>query len=149
MPKIKVYTDGASRGNPGAAGIGIVIYDEKGTMVESYHKYIGETTNNQAEYKALLKSVEIIKELIKAGTQIEKIDFYLDSELVVKQVKGEYKVKDAGLSPLYKQFIIWIKMMAVPYTITHIKRALNKAADELANKGIDEALKPNPTGLQA
>lgn len=136
--QVKVYTDGASRGNPGAAGIGIIVYDESENILTTHREYLGTTTNNQAEYKALLKGVQLLYQLKNEGKEISRINFFLDSELIVKQVKGEYKVKDTGLQALNRQFHALIKNLAIPYTITHVKRALNKAADELANKGIDE-----------
>lgn len=139
MSIVKVFTDGASRGNPGAAGIGIAVYDESDNIITTHHEYLGTATNNQAEYKALLKGVQLVYQLRNDGREIKQIRFFLDSELIVKQVKGEYKVKDAGLQTLNRQFHALIKNLAIPYTITHVKRALNKAADELANKGIDSA----------
>lgn len=136
MGKLKVFTDGASRGNPGEAGIGIVVYDESDNIIKKWNEYIGKTTNNQAEYLALIKSLDLIREL-KETIQIEFIEFFADSELMVKQLRLEYKVKDEGLKPLFKKFNTLINELKIPYKINHIERKLNKEADKLANMGID------------
>ncbi len=138
MAKIKVFTDGASRDNPGKSGIGIVIYDEAGTLIKSWNEYIGIATNNQAEYKALLKSLELIKEILESGSyKFDMVEFYADSELMVKQIKGIYKIKEPTLSILNKQFHSEIRKAGIKYSIHHVERALNKEADKLANQGID------------
>lgn len=138
MNKIKVFTDGASRGNPGESGIGIVIYDENDSLIKSWNEYIGTGTNNQAEYKALLKSLDLIKTIIESGKhKIDVVEFYLDSELIVKQIKGLYKIKEPTLALLNKQFHSEIRKLGIKYTIQHVERALNKAADRLANIAID------------
>ena len=136
MGKVKVFTDGASRGNPGEAGIGIVIYGEYDEIIKTWNDYLGKTTNNQAEYLALIKSLDILREL-KDSTQIDLIEFYADSELMVKQLRLEYKVKDEGLKPLFKKFNVLMNELKIPYKINHIERKLNKEADKLANMGID------------
>src|SRR5690554_6590583 len=91
-----MYTDGGSRGNPGIAGIGISIQDKDGNEIRAISQYIGEQTNNVAEYKALSRGLEVALDL-----GIENIKCYLDSELVVKQIKGEYKVKNERMIPMY------------------------------------------------
>lgn len=136
MARVKVYTDGASRGNPGESGIGIIIYDETGNKLKSWNEYTGKLTNNQAEYLALLKSLELLKEL-SATNKIDFIEFFADSQLMVRQMNLEYKVKDAGLKPLFEKAQKEINLLKIPYKITHIERALNKEADKLANQGID------------
>ena len=87
--KLIIHTDGGARGNPGPAGIGAVIYDEEKNVVAEISRYIGETTNNQAEYRAVLAAIEKAKDF-----KPEEINFFLDSELVVKQLNREYKVKN-------------------------------------------------------
>jgi len=135
---IKVYTDGASRGNPGKAAIGVIIYDENNFILKSYNEYLGEATNNQAEYKALLKSTELIKKLIDSGEKdIDKIEFYADSELMVKQINFDYQVKEPHLAVLNNLFHVRMKKLGKKYTISHIDRELNKAADRLANQALD------------
>ncbi|HAX47825.1 MAG TPA: ribonuclease HI family protein [Ignavibacteria bacterium] len=136
MARVKVYTDGAARGNPGEAGIGIVIYDENENIIKTWNEYIGKATNNQAEYLALIKSLDLLKEL-KESVQIDLIEFFADSELMVKQLRLEYKVKDEGLKTLFKKFNVLMNDLKIPYKINHIERKLNKEADKLANMGID------------
>jgi len=135
---LKVFTDGASRGNPGKAGIGIVIYDENDFIVESYKEYIGEATNNQAEYRALVKSAEIIKKIVEKGEfPLTTINFYSDSELMVNQIKFDYYVKEPELAVLNNKFHVKMKKIGLPFTINYIERSKNKAADRLANMAID------------
>jgi len=134
---IKVFTDGASKGNPGEAGIGVIIYDVNDFIVDSCREYLGTATNNQAEYKALIKSTGMIKNLIASGeNDFESIEFYSDSELMVNQVKFDYQVKEPELALLNNKFHVKMKKLGIPYKITHIERALNKAADRLANEAI-------------
>lgn len=134
MKRLKIYVDGASRGNPGDAGIGIVMLDEDGNVVKEICDYIGQTTNNIAEYTAL---VTAMKEAIEVGC--EEIEVFSDSELMVKQIKGEYQIKNEGLKRLYSQVSQLMKEFK-SFSINHVKREFNKRADELANEGIDMAL---------
>ncbi len=136
MSRIKVYTDGASRGNPGESGIGIIIYNEDGSKLKSWNEYTGTLTNNQAEYRAFLKAIELISEL-KLSHKISFVEFFADSQLLVKQMNLEYKVKDAGLKQLLLKAQKDVNSLRIPYKITHIERNLNKEADKLANQGID------------
>jgi ribonuclease HI len=126
MQKLIIYTDGGARGNPGPAGIGVHIVGHK-----DYKKYIGEATNNQAEYQAVVLALEKAKEL-----KAEEIDFFLDSELIVNQLNGKYKIKDKDLGKLFVK--IWnLKMNFKKITFTHIPREKNKDADKLVNQAID------------
>lgn len=128
--KLTIFTDGGARGNPGPAGIGVFI---KGAG--EYKKYIGETTNNQAEYRAVILALEKAKDL-----NAEELDFYLDSELVVKQLKREYRVRDADLASLFlKVWNLCAEFKKVNFT--HVRREKNKEADKLVNEAIDEHLK--------
>jgi ribonuclease HI len=137
VPAIRVFTDGASKGNPGRAGIGIAVYDENNFNIKSYKEFLGEATNNQAEYKALLKSTDVIKKMADGGEyDFDRIEFYSDSELMVNQVNFNYFVKEPELAVLNNKFHVKIKKLGIPYTITHIDRELNKAADRLANLAI-------------
>lgn len=140
MNSIKVFTDGASRGNPGAAAIGILICDKDNNPLREYHEFIGNATNNQAEYTAIIKSLDLLKEL-KSDFDFDTIEFYSDSELMVKQIRGEYKIKNNGLKPLIIEFHSKIKQLSAKFSINHIKRELNKTADNLANKALDEEAK--------
>ena len=133
--KVKVYTDGASRGNPGSAAVGIVINDENDKEIRTLGKYIGECTNNVAEYTALIESVKLLKEL---NEPFEEINFFCDSELIVKQIRGEYKIKNKDLINLSLEFWKEIKSLNKKFSIRHIPREENKTADLLANKALDE-----------
>ena len=130
--KLIIFTDGGARGNPGPAGIGGVLKNEAGENVKEFAEYIGETTNNQAEYKAVVKAIEIAKEL-----RAEELDFYLDSELVVKQLNREYKVKNEGLAPLFVR-IYNASQEFKKVTYTHVTRDKDKEADALANQAMDQ-----------
>jgi len=129
--KLKIFTDGGARGNPGPAGIGAVIFDETEKIVAEVSEYIGETTNNQAEYKAVVAAIQKAKEL--GG---EELDFYLDSQLVVEQLNRNYKVKNEGLAPLFVQ-VYNATMNFKKVTFTYIPREQNKLADKLVNIAID------------
>lgn len=129
--KLIVYTDGGARGNPGPAGIGAVLYDEQKNIVAEISEYIGKATNNQAEYKAVIAAITKAKEL-----GAKELDFYLDSELVVKQLNREYKVKNNGLAPLFVQIYNAV-LSFKKVTFSHIRREMNKEADRLANLAMD------------
>ena len=132
--KLTIFTDGGSRGNPGPSGIGVVIKDVSGQTVKKVSEYIGPTTNNQAEYQALARGLEEAKKL--GGSELEII---MDSELVVKQVKREYKVRDKNLAPIFLK--TWNLLQGFKkYTIHHVLRHKNKQADELVNQAIDKNL---------
>ncbi|MCK5415990.1 ribonuclease HI family protein [Candidatus Parcubacteria bacterium] len=132
MNKLIVYTDGGSRGNPGPSGIGAVIKNVKGKILCEISEYIGETTNNQAEYKALLAAIKKAKEF-----NPDEIDFFLDSELVVKQLNREYKVKNKNLQPLFVE-IYNNSLNFKKITYNHVRREFNKEADKLANDAMDK-----------
>jgi ribonuclease HI len=130
--KYQIYSDGASRGNPGPAGIGAVILDEKGKIVHEIAEFIGETTNNVAEYKALLAALDYC-----VKKKISPIEILADSQLLIKQLAGEYKVKHENIKPLYqkaKEYLVHLQVTGYK----HVPRELNKAADKLANQGIDD-----------
>ncbi len=133
--KLIAFTDGASRGNPGEAAIGIVIKSEDNTTIETHKKYLGTTTNNIAEYTALLQCVEIIKNSETLGCT--ELVVHTDSELIARQMNGEYKVKDAGLNVLFQKVKIALATVQFKFSIRHIPRSFNKEADALANEAID------------
>ena len=133
--RVKVFTDGASRGNPGTSAVGIVINDEYDKEIMTLGKYIGECTNNVAEYTALIESVKLLKEL---NEPFEEINFFCDSELIVKQIRGEYKIKNKDLINLSLEFWKEIKSLNKKFSIRHIPREENKTADLLANTALDE-----------
>lgn len=132
MKRLIINTDGAARGNPGPAGIGVVIKNEKGEVVREIYEYIGETTNNQAEYRALLAAIKAAVEL-----KAEVVGLFADSELMVSQVKGLYKVKNEGLKPLFDEARLLLRNFKV-CNIEYLPREKNREADKLANKAIDE-----------
>ena len=127
-----LYTDGASRGNPGKAGAGVVILNEQGEELAARSFYLGQCSNNVAEYKALISG---LREATKLGCR--QLDIFLDSQLIVRQILGQYKVKNAGLKPLYGE-VRQLLTNFTKFTISHVPRNENKRADELANRGIDE-----------
>ena len=131
--KVTIYTDGAARGNPGPAGIGVVIKNGNKVLLE-VADYIGKTTNNIAEYMALIRGLE---EALDMGQR--HIEVFADSELLVKQIKGEYKVKNEGLAPLFYNVRSLIKKFK-HFSITHVPREENEHADVLSNKGIDDQM---------
>lgn len=129
--KLSIYTDGGARGNPGPAAIGVVIQDEKGKTVKTYSEYLGERTNNQAEYEALILGLQKVK-IYKP----KEIVCFLDSELVVKQLNGEYKIKDPDIQPLFIK--VWnLKLDFEKISFRHIEREKNKEADKLVNQKLD------------
>ncbi len=126
------FIDGASRGNPGESGIGVLIKDLNGEVIESISGYIGLTTNNIAEYTALLVCLNKVVEL-----KCKKIVVYTDSELLTRQLKGIYKVKNQGIKKIYAKVQNLIKASEFDFEIHHIAREKNSDADFLANVGID------------
>lgn len=129
--KLIIYTDGGARGNPGPAGIGAAFYNEKKELLAEVSEYLGVATNNQAEYQAVIAALEKAKTM-----KAEDLDFYLDSELVVKQLKREYKVKNKDLAPLFlKVYNLSLNFKKISFT--HIPREQNSAADALANLAMD------------
>jgi len=131
--KIEIYVDGGSRGNPGPSGVGVVILDASGKRLKEISKYIGEATNNIAEYNALLYGLE--EALI---LRADDIVVNLDSELVVRQMTGDYRVKDPGLKPLFERAMNMLKSFK-DFEIRHIEREKNKDADKLVNRAINLA----------
>jgi ribonuclease HI len=131
---LKLYTDGAARGNPGPAGAGAVLSDAQGSVVEELCEYLGEATNNVAEYRALLLG---LKKALDLG--VEEIDVLADSELMVRQLLGRYRVKNEGLRPLFQEAMGLLKKFK-KYSISHIDREENSAADRMANRAIDEGI---------
>lgn len=127
------YADGGSRGNPGPAGIGAVLLDSEGKTVAIVSDTIGVATNNVAEYTALTRILE--KALQMGYTEIE---VRMDSELVVKQMRGLYRVKNEGLMPLYAQ-AQHLSRRFKSFAINHVRRELNKEADRLANLAMDKS----------
>ncbi len=137
MIKLITFTDGGSRGNPGPAACGAVIKNEIGEILLQSSKYIGKATNNQAEYRALILALEKLLELYKKERKNIDLQCYLDSELVVKQLKKEYRMKNEGLKPLFYQVCdLILNFHSVKFI--HIPREENKLADKLVNIELDK-----------
>jgi ribonuclease HI len=134
--KLIIYTDGASRGNPGLASYGFTISNEDGGLVYEEGKYIGVTTNNVAEYQAVLSALEYVKESVP---RVSEIAFFADSRLVVEQLSGRFKIKSLHLLELIKQ-IRRLQETFPKVTYTHVFREKNTAADALANKALDQRI---------
>jgi ribonuclease HI len=132
LDKAKVYTDGGSRGNPGDSSCAFVICNLDDTVVEKSGYYMGMATNNQAEYYGMIKGLERAREL-----GIDEIDLYSDSQLVVNQMNGFYKVKNQELAPLHQQLKVLVDSFE-KVSFTHIPRELNKIADKEVNRILDE-----------
>jgi ribonuclease HI len=132
--------DGAARGNPGTAGCGAAIYDETGAVVKKLSRYLGQATNNVAEYEGLLMGLEA---LIQLGRK--RIVVQSDSQLLVRQLNGQYRVKDEKLKRLFERAMTLLRQFD-SVQILHVPRELNKLADRLANQGIDDALKQRSLG---
>jgi ribonuclease HI len=129
---ILAYTDGASRGNPGESGIGIVLKDKLGNVIGSHFGYIGRATNNIAEYTALDACLKLVKEIT-----CDHLIVHSDSELMVRQLNGQYKVKDEGLKKHFLHIQNILTASQFQFEIKHIPREKNRDADRLANRGID------------
>lgn len=136
-PTYEVYTDGGSRGNPGPAALGYVIYDAAGEVVQQGSQYIGVTTNNQAEYQGIAAALEALLLLKPAGPVVCK----LDSQLVVRQINGVYKMKHEALRPWLNRVKEICSTIGVPVTFIDIPREQNRHADRLVNEALDGAEK--------
>lgn len=134
MKKLITYTDGGSRNNPGPAACGIVVLDDKEEVIHTFSKYIGTATNNQAEYGALILALEKAKELLPQGGEVM---CHLDSELVVKQLKREYKVKDEKMKELFAR-VCKLCLDFDKVEFIHVRREKNKLADKLVNEELDK-----------
>ncbi len=132
LKHIILYADGASRGNPGTAGAGAILKSPSGEVLAEIAQYLGEKlTNNYAEYQALIIGLTKALEL-----DAKLIDVFMDSELVVKQINGIYKVKHENMIPLYQQAMSLLKKFK-QYHVKHVRREYNKEADRLSNLAID------------
>jgi len=129
---LRIYTDGASRGNPGASGIGVVIEDDSGLRLRGFHRWLGIATNNEAEYHALIDGLEAV-----AGWKPDRLEVFMDSKLVVEQMNGRYKIKEPRLQRLHTRAKTLLQEFPEA-TVAHVEREKNRGADSLANKAIDE-----------
>jgi ribonuclease HI len=129
---LRAYTDGAARGNPGDAGIGVLVKASDDTVILSAHGYIGTATNNVAEYTALLHLLETSRTF-----SCTRLVVHSDSELMVRQITGRYRVRDAGLKHYHRRVMELMARSPFPVEVRHIRREDNGEADQLANLGID------------
>lgn len=136
--KIIIYTDGGSRGNPGPSGIGVVIANSKGRVIKKYSQAIGNRTNNEAEYEAVIFSLQKVKHLFgKQKARDLNIEVLMDSELVARQLGGKYKIVEEKLFPLFIK--VWnLRMDLRKISFSEIPREKNKDADKLANEAMNK-----------
>jgi ribonuclease HI len=130
--KLTIQTDGGARGNPGPAGIGVVISDEHGKVLEEHSEYLGVTTNNQAEYKAAILG---LKRAVALGAT--SVELVADSELLVKQAKGEYKVKNPDIGKRFLELKNFEIKLGGHVRYRHVRREHNTHADKLSNDAMD------------
>ena len=138
MKKIIIYTDGGSRGNPGRAGIGVVFCNEMGQEIKKYGEYLGDNlTNNEAEYSAVIFALKKFKALFgKKLAENSEIEIKSDSEFLVKQINGEYKILDEKIQKLFIE--VWnLKLDFQSVKFKHITREKNKEADKMVNEALD------------
>jgi len=146
--KIIIYTDGGSRGNPGPAALGVVICDEKGKVLKEYSEYLGENlTNNEAEYQAVIFALKKAKALFgKKAVRAAEVEVRSDSELLIKQLNGEYKIMEPRIQPLFLQ--VWnLRIDFGRVKFTAISREQNREADKLVNEALDRQEGKGLTGL--
>jgi ribonuclease HI len=140
MEKIFCYTDGGSRGNPGPAGAGVVVQDTKGNVLKEISEFLGNGTNNFAEYTAVVLALRGLKELYGKKTKEMEFEIRMDSELVKKQLSDEYQIKEPGLVPSFIE-IHNLRVAHFPHLIfVHVPREKNKRADKLANDAMDRSV---------
>lgn len=139
MKKIILHTDGGARGNPGPSGAGAVAYDETGKTIKEASKFLGQRTNNYAEYYAVVLGLEMMaKHFGKAQCKNIDVEVRMDSELIQKQLTGVYQIKEETLFPFFIQ-IHNLCVSTFPHVrFTHVPRAENKRADALANEAMDQ-----------
>lgn len=145
MKKVTIYTDGGSRGNPGLAAAGAVFYNEKSQIFKKYSKYLGDNlTNNEAEYLAAIFALKKFKQLFgKKIAKISEVELKSDSELLVKQLNGKYKIVDSKIQSLFLE--LWnLRLDFKKVRIALVSRNKNKEADLLVNEALDEKAKNKP-----
>lgn len=140
MQKITIHTDGGARQNPGPAGIGVVIEDEHEKVIGEISKFIGSQTNNFAEYEALIQGLLKVQEMFPGKTDDIEMHVVMDSELVVKQNQGLYKIKEPTLREQFGRVRAIVDEFFPHITFTHVRREFNAHADKLVNAAVDAAL---------
>ncbi len=138
--KFIIHTDGGARGNPGPAAIGVVIEETGGGLKKGYSEYIGEATNNEAEYQAAIFALKKLKQLIgKKEAREAEVEFHVDSELLERQFNGHYKIMGRNLKELFLE--LWnLKIDFGDVVFKHLLREKNKEADKLVNAALDKEL---------
>ncbi len=131
VKRVVIHSDGVSRGNPGLASVGATIKDEQGKLIARISQRIGRTTNNQAEYRAIIAALE---KAIELGAK--HVEMNSDSELIVRQINGRYRVKNTALKPLYQK-VKQLQGLLESFAINHIPRQQNAEADRLANSALN------------
>jgi ribonuclease HI len=132
VEKLKIFTDGGARGNPGPAGIGVAVYSADGKLLKKHSQYLGERTNNEAEYEAVIAALSLA-----AAIGASELSFYLDSELVVRQLTGIYRVRNSRMQELLLRVRnLETKFKKIKYQ--NIPREKNRLADKLVNEAIDK-----------
>jgi ribonuclease HI len=132
--RMRVYSDGAARGNPGPAGAGAVLVDTNGQVVDRIGRFLGVQTNNFAEYTGLLLGLKRAREL-----GVDEVEVFADSELMIRQLSGRYQVKSPSLRPLYEDALKLLGEFS-RVKLVHVPREMNAQADEMSNRAIDERL---------
>jgi len=136
--KVVAYTDGASRGNPGPAAYGVVVYDAAGKELHTGSRALGRATNNQAEYQGAIAALEAA-----LGLGAREVELRMDSELVIRQLSGRYRVRNPGLIPLHKR-ILALRERFDRVALVHVPREQNRVADKLANQALDHRAGQGP-----
>jgi len=141
--KLIIHTDGGARGNPGPAAAGVSMRRDNNEVVAEFSKALGVMTNNQAEYMGVIVALKYVLENLKDFGDIDEISMTMDSELVVRQLMGQYKVKNTGLIQLKEEVerligILSMRLNGLRVEFVHVKRHLNKRADELLNEELDK-----------
>lgn len=134
ISRVRLYSDGAARGNPGLAGAGAVLVEPSGQVVDRIGKFLGKQTNNYAEYMGLLLGLRRAREL-----SVREVEVFADSELMLRQLGGRYQVKSTSLRPLYEEALTLLNDFE-RVKLVHVPREMNRAADEMSNRAIDERL---------
>ncbi|MEW5743103.1 MAG: ribonuclease HI family protein [Myxococcota bacterium] len=134
LSRVRVYSDGAARGNPGPSGAGAVLVEPSGQVVDRLGKFLGHQTNNYAEYMGLLLGLRRAKEL-----GVAEVEVFADSELMLRQLGGRYQVKSPSLRPLYQEALRLLNDFE-RVKFVHVPREMNRAADEMSNRAIDERM---------
>lgn len=135
--QLTIHTDGGSRGNPGAAAWGFIVLGNDGSVVKESAQTMGVATNNEAEYKGFLESATWLVTAKESSAEISEVVWKLDSKLVVEQLNKNWKIKEPRMAELAKQCWEKLKQLPCKYSIVHVPRAENAAADALVNKALD------------